>query len=60
MKAADRATHPKYPPSGRERMTESLNWDDGLDEHIAYLAEHDPNGLNIALTHLFSATAAGP
>lgn len=33
-------------------MTKSLNWDDGLDEDIAYLKEHDPKGLNIALNHL--------
>jgi hypothetical protein len=32
-------------------MIKPLNWN-GLDEDIAYLAEHDPKGLNVALNHL--------
>lgn len=41
-------------------MTKSLNWDDGLDEDIACLKEHDPKGLNIALNHLPPGENAGP
>lgn len=33
-------------------MTKHLNWNDGLEEEIAYLAKHDPKGLNVALNHL--------
>ena len=36
----------------REHMTNNTDWADGLDEDIAFLREHDPKGLNIALNHI--------
>ena len=36
----------------RKKQPKLLDWDKGIEDDIAFLAEHDPQALNVALNHM--------
>jgi hypothetical protein len=36
----------------RKKQPKLLDWDKGIEDDIAFLAEHDPRALNLALNHM--------
>lgn len=36
----------------RKKQPKLLDWNKGIEDDIAFLAEHDPRALNVALNHM--------